>query len=129
MENSNRMTKICVVCTPSFSICFNPIMMQGNALSHFIVDHNEYISSLRKQVESLGLPWLIESDTTYADAKEIELQGFDIIVVIPGLKFMFARRGFDKKKIIHLDYFSYSTKNVNVAIRRIKEVINSSGAL
>jgi hypothetical protein len=104
-------------------------MMQGNALSHFIVDHNEYIYSLRKQVESLDLPWLVESDTTYADAKEIELQGFDIIVVIPGLKFMFARRGFDKKKIIHLDYFSYSTKNVHVAIRRIKEVINSSGAL
>ena len=43
-----------------FSRCFNPIMMQSNALSHVIVDEDEYIALLRTRVESLGLPWLIE---------------------------------------------------------------------
>lgn len=126
MKSSSNMTKICVVRSPSFSRCFNPFMIQSNPLSHFIVDENEYISSLRKRVESLGLPWLVEPDNTYADAKEIKDQGFDIIIVTPGLKLLFARRGFDKRKVVHLDYFSYATQNVNVAIRRIKEAIQAS---
>lgn len=126
MKNSSNITRICVVCSPSFSRCFNPFMIQSNALSHVIVDENEYISSLRKCVESLGLQWLVERDNTYADATEIKDQGFDIIIVIPGLKLLFARREFDKRKIIHLDYFSYATQNVNVAICKIKEAINAS---
>ncbi|GDX04784.1 nitrogen fixation protein NifS [Buttiauxella sp. A111] len=101
-------------------------MIQSNALSHVIVDENEYISSLRKQVEILVLQWLVERDNTYADATEIKDQGFDIIIVIPGLKLLFARREFDKRKIIHLDYFSYATQNVNVAISKIKEAIDES---
>lgn len=126
MISKREITKICMVCSPSFSRCFNPIMMQSNALSHVIVDEDEYIALLRTRVESLGLPWLIEKDTTYSDAKEIQEQGFDIILAIPGLKLMFASRKFDKNKIIHLDYFSYATKDVNVAVQKLKSVINAN---
>lgn len=101
-------------------------MIQSNALSHVIVDEDEYIALLRTRVESLGLPWLIEKDTTYSDAKEIQEQGFDIILAIPGLTLMFASRKFDKNKIIHLDYFSYATKDVNVAVQKLKSVINAN---
>lgn len=125
MINDSKTIKICVICSPSFSRCFNPIMIQGNALSHFVVDEDEYISLLQERVASLGLPWLVQKDDTYANATELQNQGFDILLAIPGLRLMFARRGFNKNKVIHLDYFSYVTKDVNVSIKRINDAINA----
>ncbi|UNK60963.1 hypothetical protein [Buttiauxella ferragutiae] len=120
----DRIIKVYIVCTPSFSRCFSPLMMQGNPLSPFIINPDDYIIALQNKVVSYHLPWDIIKDNTHADSNEILQQSPDIVLVTPGLKLMFARGDIPKNKIIHLDYFNYSTKNVDVAITDIKKVIH-----
>lgn len=119
----NCPVKICFVFTPSFSICLNAISMQKGGVFTFFKDADDFVNSIQKKINSLKLPWLVLKDNSYADAKQIEVDGFDLILLAPGLKYMFYRNGFDKSKVIHISFNDFSTSNIDSIINQIKEVI------
>ena len=115
--------KICFVSTPSFAICFNTISMQRGGVFTFFKNADSFVDLIQKKINSLELPWLVLKDNNYADAKQIAVDGFDLILLAPGLKYMFYRNGFDKRKVIHISFNEYTTNNVGSIIHKIKEVL------
>lgn len=115
--------RICFVSTPSFSICLNPISMQKGGAFTFFNDAETFINLTQTRIDSLSLPWVVLKDSSYADAKKIKDAGFDLILLAPGLKYMFYRNGFDKSKVIHISFNDYTTNNINNIIDKIKKVI------
>ena len=125
MNNDNQRTlKICFVFSPSFSLTLNPFAMQGGGVFTFYTDEDEFLESLQKQIDIKGYRWEVSKDTTHADGAEIKKSGFDYILLAPGLKFMFYKNGFERRKIIYLDFYDFNTSDVESIIVKMNEVIN-----
>lgn len=120
---STQSVNICFVYTPSFSLCLNPIAMQRGGVFTFYQSADDFVSTVQKRILSLALPWSVQKDNSYADAEKIKAAGFDVILLAPGLRFMFFRNGFDKNSILPVSFNDYTTRNVDNIINQINAAL------
>ncbi|MDN0005283.1 nitrogen fixation protein NifS [Providencia stuartii] len=120
--------KIYFIYMPSPILGRNPIQgVTGSgifgALFNLYTEDN-YILALQKAIAQKNLDWHVYRDDTESDIKKLIEQGARLLVCAPGLKYMFYRKGFDRKNIIYLDTFEYANNVTTPVIDRIAELEN-----
>lgn len=93
------------------------------ALFNLYTEDN-YILALQKAIAQKNLDWHVYRDDTESDIKKLIEQGARLLVCALGLKYMFYRKGFDRKNIIYLDTFEYANNVTTPVIDRIVELEN-----
>ena len=71
------------------------------------VSPESYVDALNSDIARNNLPWSVMLGNTDSDGGELNNKGADAIICTSGLRFLFIRNGFDKRRVIHLGGFEY----------------------
>ncbi len=115
------MNKIYFIYMPSPMLGRSPGFGANGGLFAFFRE-DKYISAVRKAIENRNLEWTIERDDTESDIKELIAKEAQVLVCAPGLRFMFHRKGFDKKRIVYLSMMEYLNNDVKPVMRKLREL-------
>lgn len=81
-----------------------------------------YIDALERRLKADFPSWVAYRDDTESDIEKLIEQQAIVLVCAPGLKYQFYLNGFNKKNVVYLSTYEYSTNNITPVIKRIKEI-------
>ncbi|MGL5387738.1 MAG: nitrogen fixation protein NifS [Serratia sp. (in: enterobacteria)] len=115
--------KIYFIYRPSPTFGRSPIQGAGGGLFGFYKE-DKYISVLQDYLNKKNLNWIVIRDDTESDIEKLIEQDAQLLVCAPGIRFQFYRNGFEKKNIIYLSTIEYVSNNINLVVKRIREISN-----
>ena len=98
--------------TPGFGV-------SGGLFSYFRED--KYIGAVQKAIDKRQLNWRFTRDTTESNIEALIAEGAELLVLAPGLRFMFYRKNFDKQRMVFLTTMEFMSNDVRPVMRKIRE--------
>ncbi len=115
------MKKIIFISMPSPTLMRAPGFGVGGGLfTHFRED--KYIHAVQKEIDKHQLHWRFTSDTTKSNIEELMESGVELLVLAPGLRFMFYRKNFDKQRMVFLTTMEFMNNDVRPVMRKLREM-------
>lgn len=113
------MKKIIFISMPSPTLMRAPGFGVGGLFTHFRED--KYMHAVQKEIDKHQLHWRFTSDTTESNIKTLIAEGAELLVLAPGLRFMFYRKNFDKQRMVFLTTMEFMSNDVRLVMRKIQE--------
>ncbi|WP_017348605.1 hypothetical protein [Pantoea sp. A4] len=79
----------------------------------------KFIKSLQRELDRLCMDYQVVADDTESDIEVLITRDPALLVCVPGLRFQFYHRGFDKQKIVWLNVIEYSSADPFSVLNRL----------
>jgi hypothetical protein len=120
MKESLPMKSIVFIDIPSPTLFRSPIFGANGALGYFRAE--KYIAAVQSAISKRQLHWSFTLDTSESNIDTLIANDVQLLVCAPGLRFMFYRKDFDKRRMVFLTTMEYLNNDVRPVMRKLREL-------
>jgi hypothetical protein len=119
MKESLQMKNIVFIYMPSPTLFRVPGFGAGGGFAYFRAD--KYIAAVQRAINNRKLNWCFTRDTSESNIETLIANNVQLLVCAPGLRFMFYRKNFDKRRMVFLTTMEYLNNDVRPVMRKLRE--------